>query len=303
MRHSLLHDEYRNERNSMSYLKSSIEAINALNTADECTLNLCFNNIVCNIFGSRRNLLRFILTPESNLTQQQTEEMKQIFHIEFEKLLQSQPNDSRINTKRIVPSLTTISEQTQTLITSFLDFESIKQLKNVCLSIAPMAIGELLKMDINILYLHQIIDNDINKIRFHDIIEPEFRRYRVQKCLKLKTFLQNQTNIPFNNLLCFTYSNREPTLRQISDSTKFSDIKSSSLIFMDKSLVSPYILSLDNSFRYGSSMVLIQEFDIKKQSIQITDILPPISCLKFDDIKQMITNKINEDITLYLIDE
>eukprot|EP01084_Bolivina_argentea_P036908 68230_1 len=210
----------------MSYLKLCIEASNAVRKATDDTINSCFNHIVDNIFDGKRNLLRFLLTPRSNLKQPQVDEIKQIFHTEFEKLIEIQSDDNHsdvmdIDQHTIIPTLINIAEPMQTLICSFLDFESINQLKNICSSITPIAISELFKMDINILNVHKLINKHTDKIKINDIIESSFKTYRIQRAHKLKSFIQNQTDITFDNLLCFKYINNKPLLIKINDSMTF----------------------------------------------------------------------------------
>eukprot|EP01083_Nonionella_stella_P173603 599385_1 len=107
--------------------------------ATDETVNLCFTQIVNDVFGSKRNLLRFLLRPQSNLKHHQTEQIKQIFHTKLQNLIETESDKVAmdIDQESPIPTLANIAETIQTVITSFLDFQSINQLTNVCSSIAP----------------------------------------------------------------------------------------------------------------------------------------------------------------------
>eukprot|EP01083_Nonionella_stella_P138225 420643_1 len=103
-------------------LKSCIEASNALRNATEETVNSCFSEIVNDVFGGKRNLLRLLLSPRSTLKQQQMDNIKQVFHTKFQKLIEN-PSNADINaidihkeSTPIIPTLINIAEPTQVII-------------------------------------------------------------------------------------------------------------------------------------------------------------------------------------------
>eukprot|EP01083_Nonionella_stella_P139438 425336_1 len=294
-------------QNGMSHLKSCIEASNALKNATDETVNACFTQIVNEIFGGKRNLLQSLLSPQSNLKQQQIRQMKQIFHTKFQEIMDTKSDTDAIDgdPQPCIATLINIAEPTQIVITSFLDFKSVNQLKNVCSSIAPICIAQLLnKMDIKTLNVHELMHNCTDQIKIHDIIESSLQTQRVHRAHTLKSFVQKETTIAFENLLCFKtrtlITMRQSTrLLKINALTTMRDLKASVLLFMDKSLLPQTLLHCSPIGR-RTSMIFVQEFDIKHQSLRITDVIPSYD-FTFDTIKQMITNKIHEDVTLYHI--
>eukprot|EP01083_Nonionella_stella_P267175 902788_1 len=286
----------------MSHLKSCIEASNAVKKASDETVNFCFTQIVNEIFDGKRNLLRSLLSPQSNLKQHQIEEIKQIFHTKCQKSIETQSDIDAMDMDQtpLIPTLIIIPETTQTVITSFLNFQSINQLKNTCSSIAPVCITELItKMDIKVLNVHELIThNHGDKIQIDDIIESSFKTHRVHKSHTLKSFVQNEATISFDNLLCFKHRKhfKSTMMNGITDSTTISDLKGSAFLFMDKAL-SPQSATAVSPV----TILFVQEFDIKHQSLRITDIVHPNNNLMSNDIKQMIKNRIHEDVTLYVV--
>eukprot|EP01083_Nonionella_stella_P267176 902790_1 len=291
----------------MSHLKSCIEASNAVKNASDETVNSCFTQIVNSVFGGKRNLLRSLLSPQSNLKQHQIEEIKQIFHTKFQKLIETESDKVAMDIDQTspIPTLITIPEATQTVITSFLDFQSINQFKNTCSSIAPVCITLLLyKMDIQVINVHELImRNHSDKIEMDDIIRSSFKTHRVLRAHTLKSFVENETIISFDNLLCFKHSESTTMMNGINDSTTITDLKGSAFLFMDKAL-SPQSLTpvslLHNSY-VPVTILFVQEFDIELQSLRITDVVHPNHNLTFNDIKQMINNRIHQEVTLYAV--
>eukprot|EP01083_Nonionella_stella_P267174 902787_1 len=284
----------------MSHLKSCIEASNAVKNASDETVNSCFTQIVNSVFGGKRNLLRSLLSPQSNLKQHQIEEIKQIFHTKFQKLIETESDKVAMDIDQTspIPTLITIPEATQTVITSFLDFQSINQFKNTCSSIAPVCITLLLyKMDIQVINVHELImRNHSDKIEMDDIIRSSFKTHRVLRAHTLKSFVENETIISFDNLLCFKHSESTTMMNGINDSTTITDLKGSAFLFMDKALSPQSVTAVS-----PVTILFVQEFDIKHQSLRITDIVHPNNNLMSNDIKQMIKNRIHEEVTLYIV--
>eukprot|EP01083_Nonionella_stella_P229253 811641_1 len=295
----------------MAHLKSCIEASNAVKKATDETVNLCFTQIVNDVFGSKRNLLRLLLRPQSNLKHHQTEQIKQIFHTKLQNLIETESDKVAmdIDQESPIPTLANIAETIQTVITSFLDFQSINQLTNVCSSIAPVCITQLVnKMDIKVLNVHELImRNHGDKVQIDDIIQSSFRTHRVNKAHTLKSFVQNETTISFDNLLCFRYQTPLYTkmLCGINNLITIRDLNAYAFLFMDKVVAESHIHPTCIAAGYAShgSMIFVQEFDIRFQSLRITDVVPvpPLCQLTFNGIKQVITNRIHQDVTLYVI--
>eukprot|EP01083_Nonionella_stella_P056995 149812_1 len=259
----------------MSHLKARIEASNALQNATDETVNSCFTQIINEIFGGKRNLLQSLLSPQLNLKQQQMEQMKRILHTE--------PDTDMIDSdaQACTATLISIAESTQVLITSFLDFESINQLKNVCSSIAPICMEQLLtKMDIKILNVHELIRNQSisdDNIKMNAIIQSSLHSHRVHRAHTLKSLVQKETTIAFDNLLCFKYPlSKYPgvRLRMMVDIVgnrliTMRDLNASVLLFIDKALL-PF------TFTYEPwTFVKEFEFDINHQSLRLGRVIPP----------------------------
>eukprot|EP01083_Nonionella_stella_P020582 57081_1 len=298
----------------MSLLKSCIEASNAVKKATDETVNFCFTQIVNDVFDGKRNLLRLLLRPQSNLKRQQTDQIKQIFHTKFQKLIEIESDKVAmdIGQESPIPTLANIAETIQTVITSFLDFYSIKQLTKVCSSIAPVCITQLVhKMDIKVLNVHELIMRDHgDKVKIQDIIQSAFKTHRIRRTRTLKSFVQDEITIPFGNLLCFQYLCRYSWQVRIlhysiSGTNAISDlnVNGSAFLFMDKVVVESHLHRSLVFVDHHESMVFVQEFDIKLQSLRITDVVPTVYELTFDEIKRMITNRIHQDVTLYVINK
>eukprot|EP01083_Nonionella_stella_P014845 41570_1 len=293
-------------QNGMSHLKSCIEASNTLKSATDETVNSCFTQIVNEIFGGKRNLLQSLLSPQSNLKEQQRRQIKQIFHTKCQEIIDFKSDTDANNTdpESCIQTLINIAEPTQVIITSFLDFRSINRLKNVCSSITPICIDQLLnKMDIKTLNVHKLIGNR-SQTTIGDVIESSLQTHRVHRAHTLKSFIQKETTIAFDNLLCFKRLNTmrlSTRLFKINDMTLMRNVKlnARALLFMDKSLV-PQPLNCSQLDRL-TPMAFVQEFDIKHQSLRITDIVHPNNNLMSNDIKQMIKNRIHEEVTLYIV--
>eukprot|EP01083_Nonionella_stella_P020583 57082_1 len=265
----------------MSLLKSCIEASNAVKKATDET---------------------------------QTDQIKQIFHTKFQKLIEIESDKVAmdIGQESPIPTLANIAETIQTVITSFLDFYSIKQLTKVCSSIAPVCITQLVhKMDIKVLNVHELIMRDHgDKVKIQDIIQSAFKTHRIRRTRTLKSFVQDEITIPFGNLLCFQYLCRYSWQVRIlhysiSGTNAISDlnVNGSAFLFMDKVVVESHLHRSLVFVDHHESMVFVQEFDIKLQSLRITDVVPTVYELTFDEIKRMITNRIHQDVTLYVINK
>ena len=147
----------------MELLKCYLEASNAFKRADESTVDMCFEEIISDVFGGRRGLIKYLLTPHQKLEKNKIIQIKDIFNHEHQRLTDAESivsSDEDIDAEKvhIIPTLLIISEHTgiQVYITSFLDFKSMRQLKGVCSSIAPIAIGQFSKIDVRICNVHQL---------------------------------------------------------------------------------------------------------------------------------------------------
>eukprot|EP01084_Bolivina_argentea_P266467 451964_1 len=288
-------------------LKSSFEALNTLKNTDEITIDLHFDEIVNNIFDGKRNLLQMLLMPKPEISVQQVDDIKHIFHDALQdQLMQS----NSINSKKSEPepsSLITIARESLILVSSFLDFKSINNLKNTCSSIAPIMIEQFFKMDIQIINIHQFIDkfnnsNTKNNIKIDDVLNSSFSTIRIHKSVKINQFVQNNLRINCDNILGFgdcKYRNVRYTKENfkrihIDNNTTFNDFertKNIKFIFMDKNLIfNKWNLSAD-------SILFLQKFDIKNQTLKITDVI----VYKSSDLQDDET--FISDIRKYIIDK
>ena len=288
------------------YLKACLTASNALKQASDDTVDVCFDDIVSNLFGSKRDLIKYLMTPQRFEKQAIViGQIKQIFDNVLQQLMEAQSGDYNV-ADALTISLANISENVQMHIVSFLDFESMKQLKNVCSSLASIAIDESFKMDLEICNAHQMM-NENPLLSPYEIITANIRTYRVHASASFQVFLDSETSVPSDEVLCLHVPSMGITKyvrlwygMSVGDLFTVSCSKGAKgvLLLMDRTKVNAIILQ-----RYSRETTLplrlVQEFDVRRQTLSIKHVLPSNSNLDPLDIKEMIMKETGKDINLY----
>ena len=293
----------------MELLKCCLEASNALKRADENTFDMCFDEIISDVFGGRRGLIKYLLTPHHKLDKNEIIQIKDILVNELQRLMDAksvgsddEDMDVDVDKARIIPSLLNISEHIQVYITSFLDFKSMKELKSVCSSIAPIAIGQFSKVDIRICNLQQL--SNINQhLKTCRIIESNTKTFRVHRSDNVRAFAENELSIAPENLLHFDYYQDCDLTPHLIESTfdRIVDyiglMNTASIIFADKTRMTA-VESASSQHFYDPSpkLLFIQEFDVVMQKLEIKHIVRVDTSVSTQDIKNIIAH---EDVSIF----